>query len=203
MLAEAGARDADMLIACAALDETNLVVLQGRARRCSTSRRASRACARRAYKDDSPLLGKEGFAVDRVICPEESLTRYIGKLIEYPEALQVREFAGGLACLVAVRAVAGAPLVRHSIAELRELRARRADMRIVAIYRRSRASPTASSSAKARRASSPATRCSCWRRASTSARVLRRCTATSSDQRGRAHHDRRRRPRRACGWRGS
>ena len=46
-----------------------------------------------------------------MICPEESLTRYIGKLIEYPEALQVREFAGGLACLVSVRAVAGAPLL--------------------------------------------------------------------------------------------
>ncbi len=88
-----------------------------------------------AFKDDSPLLGKDGFAVDRVICPEESLTRYIGKLIEYPEALQVREFADGLACLVAVRAVAGAPMVRHSIAELRET-VPNADMRIVGIYRR-------------------------------------------------------------------
>jgi trk system potassium uptake protein TrkA len=134
VLAEAGARDADMLIACAALDETNLVCCKVAHQVFGIPTRIARVRSN-TFKDDSPLLGKEGFAVDRVICPEDSLTRYIGKLVEYPEALQVREFAGGLACLVAVRAVAGAPLVRHSIAELREC-VPGADMRIVAIYRR-------------------------------------------------------------------
>jgi trk system potassium uptake protein TrkA len=134
VLAEAGARDADMLIACAALDETNLVCCKVAHQVFGIPTRIARVRSN-AFKDDSPLLGKEGFAVDRVICPEESLTRYIGKLVEYPEALQVREFAGGLACLVSVRAVAGAPLVRHTIAELRQC-VPGADMRIVAIYRR-------------------------------------------------------------------
>ena len=134
VLVEAGARDADMLIACAAQDETNLVCCKVAHQVFGVPTRIARVRSS-AYKEDSPLLGKEGFAVDRVICPEESLTRYIGKLVEYPEALQVREFANGLACLVAVRAVAGAPLVRHSIAELRE-RVPGADMRIVGIYRR-------------------------------------------------------------------
>ncbi|MGO4389720.1 Trk system potassium transporter TrkA [Variovorax sp. M-6] len=134
VLAEAGARDADMLIACAAQDETNLVCCKVAYQVFGIPTRIARVRSD-AYKEDSPLLGKEGFAVDCVICPEESLTRYIGKLVEYPEALQVREFANGLACLVSVRAVAGAPLVRHSIAELRE-RVPGADMRIVAIYRR-------------------------------------------------------------------
>ena len=134
VLAEAGARDADMLIACAALDETNLVCCKLAYQQFGIPTRIARVRSE-AFRGDSPLLGKDGFAVDRVICPEESLTRYIAKLVEYPEALQVREFAGGLACLVAVRAVAGAPLVRHSIAQLRE-RVPDADMRIVAIYRR-------------------------------------------------------------------
>ena len=134
VLAEAGARDADMLIACAAQDETNLVCCKVAHQVFGIPTRIARVRSS-AYKDGSPLLGKEGFAVDRIICPEESLTRYIGKLVEYPEALQVREFADGLACLVSVRAVAGAPLVRHSIAELREC-VPDADMRIVAIYRR-------------------------------------------------------------------
>ncbi|MDM0106947.1 Trk system potassium transporter TrkA [Variovorax sp. J22R24] len=134
VLAEAGARDADMLIACAAQDETNLVCCKVGYQMFGIPTRIARVRSS-AYKEDSPLLGKEGFAVDCVICPEESLTRYIGKLVEYPEALQVREFANGLACLVSVRAVAGAPLVRHSIAELREC-VPDADMRIVAIYRR-------------------------------------------------------------------
>lgn len=134
VLAEAGARDADMLIACAAQDETNLVCCKVAHQVFGIPTRIARVRSG-AYKEDSPLLGRDGFAVDRVICPEESLTRYIGKLVEYPEALQVREFANGLACLVSVRAVAGAPLVRHSIAELREC-VPDADMRIVAIYRR-------------------------------------------------------------------
>ncbi|MDM0044860.1 Trk system potassium transporter TrkA [Variovorax dokdonensis] len=134
VLAEAGARDADMLIACAALDETNLVCCKLAHQLFNVPTRIARVRSP-SYRADDALLGKEGFAVDRVICPEESLTRYIGKLVEYPEALQVREFAGGLACLVSVRAVAGAPLVRHSIAELRD-RVPDADMRIVAIYRR-------------------------------------------------------------------
>ena len=42
------------------------------------------------FKVGDPLLSSDrGFSVDEVICPEESLTRYIRKLIEYPEALQV------------------------------------------------------------------------------------------------------------------
>lgn len=139
VLAEAGARDADMLIACAAQDETNLVCCKIAHQVFGIPTRIARVRSN-AFKDDNPLLGKEGFAVDRVICPEESLTRYIGKLVEYPEALQVREFANGLACLVAVRAVAGAPMVRHSIAELREC-VPHADMRIVAIYRRLESEP--------------------------------------------------------------
>jgi len=134
VLVEAGARDADMLIACAAQDETNLVCCKVAHQVFGVPTRIARVRSS-AYKEGSPLLGKDGFAVDCVICPEESLTRYIGKLVEYPEALQVREFANGLACLVAVRAVAGAPLVRHSIARLRE-RVPGADMRIVGIYRR-------------------------------------------------------------------
>ena len=91
-----------------------------------------RACVRWAFSAITRLLGADGFAVDRIICPEESLTRYIGKLVEYPEAMQVREFAG--AGQPGVGACAGAPMVGHTIAELRQ----RADVavRLVAIYRR-------------------------------------------------------------------
>lgn len=87
------------------------------------------------FQRDERLVGPEGFAVDRIICPEESLTRYIGKLIDYPEAMQVREFAGGRACLVSVRARAGAPMVGHTVAEMRNSTPDVA-VRLVAIYRR-------------------------------------------------------------------
>ena len=134
VLAEAGARDTDLLIACAALDETNLVCCKVADMMFSVPTRIARVRSS-GFAPDSPLLGKEGFAVDRIICPEESLTRYIGKLIEYPESLQVREFAGGRACLASARARAGAPAVGLRIGELRDSMPDLA-MRLVAIYRR-------------------------------------------------------------------
>ena len=139
VLREAGLDDADMLISCAPLDETNLVV-------CKVAKdlfRVPTTIARLRspeFVDGSPLLASggndPGFGVDRVICPEQSVTAYIRKLIEYPEALQVLEFAHGLVSLIAVRAVAGGPLVQHRLDELPRL-VPNADMRIVAIYRQS------------------------------------------------------------------
>jgi trk system potassium uptake protein len=133
VLAEAGIDDADMLIACAPLDETNLVVCKIAHDSFNVPTTIARLRSPE-FPDQSPLLGKAGFAVDKVICPEESVTRYIRKLIEYPEALQVLEFAHGLVSLIAVRAVAGGPLVQHALAEIPKL-VPGVDMRIVAIYR--------------------------------------------------------------------
>lgn len=134
VLKEAGAEDADMLIACAPLDETNLVACKVAHELFNIPTRIARVRSPE-FTDGSVLLGKEGFAVDEVICPEESLTTYIRKLIEYPEALQVLEFSQRRVSLIAVRAVAGGPLVDHVISELPQL-VPEVPMRIVAIYRR-------------------------------------------------------------------
>jgi len=69
-----------------------------------------------------------------VIFPEQSVTDYLLKLIEFPEALQVLEFADGRASLVAVRAFAGGPLVTHPVKELRR-HLPNVDARIVAMFR--------------------------------------------------------------------
>lgn len=133
VLEAAGAKDCDMLIACAPLDETNLVCCKVAHDLFNIPTTIARIRSPE-FVDDSPLMGKEGFAVDQVICPEASLTNYIRKLIEYPEALQVLEFAGGEVSLIAVRAVTGGPMVRHVISELPEL-VPNVEMRFVAIYR--------------------------------------------------------------------
>jgi len=136
VLAEAGARDTDLLIACAERDETNLVCCKVAQLIFNIPTRIARVHSSGfAFEHDGTLLGNDGFAVDRVICPEESLTRYIAKLVQYPEALQVREFAGGRACLVSCRARAGAPAVGMRIKELRQHLPEVA-VRMVAIYRR-------------------------------------------------------------------
>jgi trk system potassium uptake protein TrkA len=131
--ADAGVADADMFIACASQDETNLVA-------CKVAREVQRVPTTVArlrspeFDEGSELLAASGFAVDHVLHPEQSVTRYVRKLIEYPEALQVLEFAGGLVSLIAVRAVAGGPLVQHDLAEIPKLLPG-VELRIVAIYR--------------------------------------------------------------------
>jgi trk system potassium uptake protein TrkA len=134
VLREAGIDDADLFIACAPMDETNLVACKVAHHMFNVPTTIARIRSPE-FQDDAPLTTeREGFAVDQVICPEESVTRTIRKLVEYPEALQVLEFADGLVSLIAVRAVAGGPLVQHSLAEIPQL-VPSTDMRIVAIYR--------------------------------------------------------------------
>jgi trk system potassium uptake protein len=133
VLREAGAKDADMVIACAAADESNLVVCKVAHDVFNVPTTIARVRSPEFVAGDE-LLSKTGFAVDHVICPEESVMRYIHQLIDYPEALQVLEFAGGRVCLIAVRAAAGGTLVGHTIGEFKD-RFPHAEMRVVALYR--------------------------------------------------------------------
>lgn len=133
VLDRAGAADADMLIACASLDETNLVACKVAHERFRIPTTIARLRSP-AFIEAADLLGDTGFAVDHVICPEESVVRYIQKLIDYPEALQVVEFAQGRVHLIVVRASAGSALVNRTISEFRD-RFPAAPMRVVAIYR--------------------------------------------------------------------
>ena len=66
------------------------------------------------------------------------MTNYIKRLIEYPGALQVLDFAEGKAQLVGVRAYYGGPLVGHELRQLRQ-HMPNVDTRVAAIYRRGRA----------------------------------------------------------------
>jgi trk system potassium uptake protein TrkA len=137
VLQEAGIEDADMLIACAPQDETNLVTCKVAHDLFNVPTTIARVRSPE-FENGSHMLRKDGFAVDQIICPEQSVTAYVRKLIEYPEALQVLEFAHGLVSLIAVRAVAGGPLVQHSLAEI-PLLMPDMQMRIVAIYRQDKA----------------------------------------------------------------
>ncbi|MDO9612793.1 MAG: Trk system potassium transporter TrkA, partial [Serpentinimonas sp.] len=133
VLREAGAKDADMVIACAAADESNLVVCKIAHDIFNVPTTIARLRSPEFIAGDA-LMAKGGFAVDQVICPEESVMHFIHQLIEYPEALQVLEFADGRVCLIAVRAEHGGALVGRTIGQFRE-RLPHAEMRVVALYR--------------------------------------------------------------------
>ena len=143
VLRSAGAADADMFIACAALDETNLTACKVAKSIFNIETTIARVRSPE-FEEGTELLGKEGFAVDHVICPEESVMHTILQLIDYPEALQVLEFSQGRARLIAVRAAEGSRLANHSIGEFRDLFPH-AQMRVVAIYRQETEVPLAAS----------------------------------------------------------
>ena len=132
-LRQAGADDADMLIAVTAGDEVNLVACKIAADLYNIPTRIARV--RNVELQQHPaLIGEGGFRASHVIFPEQTVTDYLLRLIEFPEALQVLEFADGRASLIAVRAFAGGPLVSHPIKDLRR-HIPNVDTRIVAIFR--------------------------------------------------------------------
>lgn len=132
VLRAAGADDCDLFIACTGSDASNLVA-------CKLAHEVfgiptTIARLRSPEYADAGLLAREGFAVDHSIRPEESVTRYIELLIDYPEALQVVRFSQGEAHMAVVRVAAGSVLAGRSIADFR---AQHPDlpMRIVGVYR--------------------------------------------------------------------
>ena len=102
ILRAAGADDCDLFIACTPLDETNLVACKIAHDVFGIPTTIARLRSPE-FRQGDKLLAKDGFAVDHVICPEESVTRTIHQLIEYPEALQVVKFSQSQAHLVVVR----------------------------------------------------------------------------------------------------
>jgi trk system potassium uptake protein len=133
VLKDAGIEDADMVIAVTQDDETNLVACKLAQQLFNVPTRIARIRAT-DYLVKDEILGREGFSVDLAICPEQILTDYIVKLIQFPEALQVLEFAQGRVSLVAVRAFQGGPLVGHPLKDLK-IHMPSTDTRVVAIFR--------------------------------------------------------------------
>ena len=133
ILEQAGARDADMILAVTQSDETNMVACKLAATMFNIPTKVARIRSA-DYLSHPEIFSPENFAVDFSICPEQVLTDYIVKLIEFPESLQVLEFADGKVSLVAVRAFHGGPLVGK---ELQYLRAHmpQIDTRVAAIFR--------------------------------------------------------------------
>jgi len=119
VLRAAGIEDADMLIACAAFDSANLVACKIARVMFNVPRRIARMRSPEFAEHDI-LLGDEGFCVDAVISPERSVTNYLHSLIEFPEALQVVEFAGGRVSVLTVRVGHGSPMAHHSLHTLRD-----------------------------------------------------------------------------------
>ncbi len=133
VLRQAGLADADMLLAVTQSDEVNMVACKLAASLFNTPTRIARIRSA-DYLAHPEIFSNDNFCVDFSICPEQILTDYISKLIEFPEALQVLEFSHGKVSLVAVRAFKGGPLVGHELSQLRK-HMPQIDTRVAAIFR--------------------------------------------------------------------
>ena len=136
VMRQAGADDADMLIAVTSSDETNMIACQVAYTLFRTPTKIARI-RESAYLVRGQLFQNEAIPIDVLISPEQAVTTYIKRLIQHPGALQVLDFAEGKVQLVAVRAYYGGPLVGQ---ELRYLRQHMpgVETRVAAIFRRDR-----------------------------------------------------------------
>ncbi|RDH83310.1 MAG: Trk system potassium transporter TrkA [endosymbiont of Escarpia spicata] len=133
VLRRAGAEDADMILAVTNSDETNMVACQVAYTLFHTPMKIARVRSQ-AYLDYPEIFAQEAFPVNVLISPEQLVTEYILRLVEYPGALQVLDFAGGRVRLVAVKAYYDGPLVGHKLRALYD-HIPNTDARVAAIYR--------------------------------------------------------------------
>ncbi len=133
VLERASARDADMIIALTDSDEINMIACQIAHTLFEIPTKLARIRSA-GYVSQSELFGPEAVPVDVPISPEALVTDYIERLIHYPGALQVLEFADGRVGLVATRAHSGGALIGHPVKELTD-HIPNIDCRVVAIYR--------------------------------------------------------------------
>jgi trk system potassium uptake protein len=133
VLAQAGAADADLILAVTNSDETNMIACQI----CHSLYKTPTKIARirsTEYLSKPELFSNDAIAIDMLISPEQIVTDYIERLISHPNALQVLDFAGGKIQLVAMKAFHGGPLVGKPISNLR-VRIPKIPTRVAAVFR--------------------------------------------------------------------
>ena len=141
VLENAGIADTDILVALTNSDEINIVA-------CSIAHALYRTPTKIArirapeYTARAQLFTEGALAVDVWISPEQLVTEYIAKLLSYPGALQVVDFADGRVQLVGLRARRDGLLVGRELRTLRE-HLPDTEARVAAIYRNDRLVPAA------------------------------------------------------------
>ncbi|MEC5321241.1 Trk system potassium transporter TrkA [Brenneria populi subsp. brevivirga] len=137
VLHEAGAEDADMLVAVTNSDETNMVACQIAYSLFNTPNRIARIRSSEYMREADRLFLPEAVPIDYLISPEQLVIDNIYKLIEYPGALQVVNFAQGKVSIAAVNAYYGGPLVGNALSSIRE-HMPHIETRVAAIFRHDR-----------------------------------------------------------------
>ncbi len=133
LLEDAGADDADMLIALTNSDEINMIACQIASSIFHTPTKIARIRSPE-YLRRPGLFAEDSIPVDVMISPESLVTEYIYHLIEHPSAMQVLDFANGRVQLVAVKAYDDGLMVGRELRTMSEV-VPKVDMRVAAVFR--------------------------------------------------------------------
>ena len=136
VLEAAGIADTDILVALTSSDEVNMIACEIAHTLYRTPTKIARIRAPE-YTTRTQLFTEGALGVDVWISPEQLVTEYIARLLSYPGALQVVDFADGRVQLVGVRARRDGLLVGRELRTLRE-HLPDTEARIAAIYRNER-----------------------------------------------------------------
>ncbi|MGY6215870.1 Trk system potassium transporter TrkA [Methylolobus aquaticus] len=137
VLKRAGGEETDMLIAVTSDDETNMLACQIADALFKIPKKIARVRAIE-YLSYPELFAGDAIPIDVVISPEKIITEFIERLLEYPGASQILDFADGKVRLGSVRALRGGPLVGREIRELHQ-HMPNVHARITAIFRQGKA----------------------------------------------------------------
>ncbi|XNM45583.1 Trk system potassium transporter TrkA [Escherichia coli] len=104
-----------MLVAVTSSDETNMVACQVAYSLFNTPNRIARIRSPDYVRDADKLFHSDAVPIDHLIAPEQLVIDNIYRLIEYPGALQVVNFAEGKVSLAVVKAYYGGPLIGNAL----------------------------------------------------------------------------------------
>lgn len=137
VLRDAGAADADLMVAVTASDEINMIACQLGYTLFNTPTRIARIRNAEYLREKDKLFNDENVPIDHLISPENLVTDEITRLIAYPGALQVAYFANNRISIVVVKAYYGGPLVGYALSAFKE-HMPHIDCRIISILRNDR-----------------------------------------------------------------
>ena len=122
VLARAGARDADMIIAATHSDEVNMVCCQIAAAAFNVTRKIARIRAQE-YLDDaySEVYNLDRLAIDVVISPEREVAEAALQRLAAPATFDTEVFMGGRAQLLGIQLDEECPVLNTPLRQLNEL----------------------------------------------------------------------------------
>ncbi|ATX66651.1 Trk system potassium transporter TrkA [Roseinatronobacter bogoriensis] len=122
ILEQAGARDADMVIAATYSDEVNMVTCQVSHSVFGVTRKIARL-RELSYLDPrySDLFRREHMPIDVIISPEREVSQAALKRVAYPEAFDVQEYFQGKALLIGLSLDEECAVLNTSLRQLSDL----------------------------------------------------------------------------------